>query len=675
MLGKLAVRNVKRSIKDYFIYMITVTVAFSVIFAFNSIAFSPDIIELSSTMENFKYGVIAASVVIVFVVGWLINYTMKFMYMKRSKEFGTYMILGIEKKDISKIFLLENIILGVLASFISFFIGLIFSSVLSLIVTKLFEMPYKVSFTIHLIPILLSIFYFILIYIFSLIRSRRRIKKMKIYDLLYFDKINEKKIWKKGKTRNIFFIISVILGIVGLIFVDLSFNEESFAGGSPLFLFIAFIPLIISIYGVTTTFGDFILSIVLKNKKLKYKNDNLFIVRNISSKIKTMGLTLGTLSLLTMLTLISLNVSMIMKDSLENNVNQVIPYDVIIESIYSNNDIDGSIEYNEEEKCNSYRNYIDKNFQIKDDIIYNIYTMNNTKIRDVIDDYGTIGRIEYDSYLKLSDYNKLLSMLGRKEITLNDGEYFIHGNKDTDKGLKKILDDDIKININNEELRPKNVSNEKFVTGWGMGNAFFIIVPDKYVSDMKILDRLNAIITEKKTTEEAAEEVYSEAGRISQIVYNEDDHSKFSVYEYDNVKVRGEYLAYNRSSITIISFSLVYIALIFVAVIGTILSIQTLSDSTKYKYRFNLLKKLGVSESTIHKTIRKQTFINFVFPIIYPIIIATITTFSVNRIFNVVTSQKYTHIYSLIFSIFIFLIIYLIYYIATYFGFKKNIKE
>ena len=93
MLRKLAIRNAKRSIKDYLVYLITVIMSFSLIIAFNLIVYSKDVRELSSMMMNFRLAVIEVSVLVVFVIGWLINYTMKFMLSKRSKEFGTYIIV------------------------------------------------------------------------------------------------------------------------------------------------------------------------------------------------------------------------------------------------------------------------------------------------------------------------------------------------------------------------------------------------------------------------------------------------------------------------------------------------------------------------------------------------------------------------------------------------------
>ncbi len=54
-------------------------------------------------------------------------------------------------------------------------------------------------------------------------------------------------------------------------------------------IFLCIILIIISIYGVAITLSDFILKIVLKNKKIKYSKDNLFIARTFSSKVKTMS--------------------------------------------------------------------------------------------------------------------------------------------------------------------------------------------------------------------------------------------------------------------------------------------------------------------------------------------------------------------------------------------------
>ncbi len=104
MLNKLAIRNVKRSSRDYIIYLITITIAFSLMFAMNLVSWSDAVVDIYDNMnDTFKSVVIFINVIVVFVICFLINYTTKFMFEKRSKEFGTYMLLGIKKKKNFKI--------------------------------------------------------------------------------------------------------------------------------------------------------------------------------------------------------------------------------------------------------------------------------------------------------------------------------------------------------------------------------------------------------------------------------------------------------------------------------------------------------------------------------------------------------------------------------------------
>ena len=159
MLGKLAVRNTKRSIKDYLIYLITVTIAFSLIFAFNLVASSEEVIELSTGMDTFKYILAFVNVVIIFVICFLINYTTKFMFEKRSKELGTYMLLGIRKKEIARLLVIENVLLAICALVLAIPLGFIFSQFffLALVVFLLIFYGVDTLFVVLLVILFISI--------------------------------------------------------------------------------------------------------------------------------------------------------------------------------------------------------------------------------------------------------------------------------------------------------------------------------------------------------------------------------------------------------------------------------------------------------------------------------------------------------------------------------------
>ena len=94
-------------------------------------------------------------------------------------------------------------------------------------------------------------------------------------------------------------------------------------------------------------------------------------------------------------------------------------------------------------------------------------------------------------------------------------------------------------------------------------------------------------------------------------------------------------MAQAKSFYAIISFLAFYIALIFIMATATMLAIQQLSDSEKYKYRYELLKKLGMSEKEINKTIFKQLLYYFAIPMILPIIISIPTILIVSQIFTI----------------------------------------
>ena len=163
MLGKLAYRNTKRNIKDYLIYLITVTASFSLIFAFNLVANSDEIVKLCSSMDAFKNSLFAVNILIIFVICFLINYTTKFMFEKRSKELGTYMLLGIKKKEIAHLVVIENILLGILAIVLAIPIGFLFSQFVSLVIVNLLGIPKTLFISLNFVSIGLLIIYFLTI--------------------------------------------------------------------------------------------------------------------------------------------------------------------------------------------------------------------------------------------------------------------------------------------------------------------------------------------------------------------------------------------------------------------------------------------------------------------------------------------------------------------------------
>lgn len=671
MLSKLAWRNAKRSFKDYIIYLITVTLAFSLVFSFNLIISSKDILELTHVMNSLQPAIIFVSFIVLFVIGWLIHYTMKFMLQKRSKEFGTYMLLGIEKKEIIKMFLIENLLLGIGCLLLSFFIGFVFGQFLTMIIMNIFELPYRVNLSFGIMPFLLTSGYFIIIYLFVLLRANRKIKKMKLQELLYLDKTNESKIYKQKKHRAIVFLISFVLGIIAfLLFHRGMIMSVKNLSVSPMpLIFGSLVLIIFSIYGVSFSFADFLTSLALKNKKWKYQKDHLFIVRQFTSKVKTMGFTLGTLSLLITLTFLALNVSNAFQGVFENQTESSAPYDIMIYNLYS--DTEEAIG-KENTSLTEYMDLIEANYTIEEQVTYNVYTNRTTTIRENISD-GVVGYQPFDCYLKLSDYNKLLQMRGMKPISMQQDEFYIHTFRDVSKEIANYLEEHPEITVNGTTLKSHGFTDYKYTTSWSRGSSYIVIVPDYVIDEQfEVINQITAINTKEETTEAFANELDE---KFPPKVYVEDQGEYETLISIQQTTVKGAIVNENRGMMTIISFSLMYLAFIFVAVVGTILSIQSLSDSTKYKYRYETLHKLGLNEKELNQTLQKQLIVFFIFPIIYPIFISILSSFSLNVLFQPFMTNDYSMLLYVVGNILLFLVIYLIYFLATYFSFKKNRKE
>ena len=657
MLGKLAVRNTKRNLKDYLIYLITITISFSLILAFNLIVSSEEVIKLSSGMNTFKSFLTFVNIVIVFVVCFLINYTTRFMFEKRSKELGTYMLLGIKKKEIARLLVLENILLGFLAFVLSIPLGFLFSQFVSLVIVKMLGIPEVIFISLNLISIGLLAIYFFAIYVLVLLNLLRRIRKMTVHDFLYFDKQNEKKMFRSDKKRNVIFIISIILGIASLFLWNSRCNFEKIVEQSTMtYMLISIILLIISMYGVSISCADMLLSVLLKSKKMKYQKDNLFVTRVFASKARTMSFTFGTLSLLILLSLLGLNFSSINKGMYKSSIEQTAPYDVHV--------------FDQEQPFDDFNEYlavIDEDYTINETFEYNVYRDQNHQLQSL---YADEQFYKFDPVMKLSDYNNLLKLRGMDTIELKENEYFLL----TDSQSLYIVEDnnDIKnLKISNRDLHLKGIDTKSFWLSMTSSGRFIAVIPDEYVEGLEILEEHFIVDTKEETTAKLEEKIQAELNHL--LVVEDEDGTTHD--EYYRVSVRGTAIEEQNSMTAIVASIALYIAFILISAVGTILAVQSLSDATKYKYRYQTLRRLGVNDKSLFKTIRKQLLILFGVPVVYSIIASFCMLTSINNVYHVLLESQYTYLFYFIGGLAIFFFIYGIYWIATYIGFKRNINE
>ena len=119
MLFKISFNNMKKSIKDYGIYFLTLVLGVAIFYMFNSLDSQQAMLQVSQSQKEIiklMIGMLSyISVFVAVVIGLLIVYANNFLINRRKKEFGIYMLLGMGKRQISRIILMETIFIGVIS--------------------------------------------------------------------------------------------------------------------------------------------------------------------------------------------------------------------------------------------------------------------------------------------------------------------------------------------------------------------------------------------------------------------------------------------------------------------------------------------------------------------------------------------------------------------------------
>ena len=330
MYFKLSLRNMRRSFKDYTIYFLTLIFSISLFYISNSIESQKVLLDLSDASKN-AFLIVSkimsvASKFIAIVVGFLIIYANNYLYKRRKKEFGVYMLLGMEKRDISKIIYLENIIIGFMSLVLGVIIGIIGSHLLSLFTASLFEVSLKeFVFIFSKEACIKTVISFAIIYIIIAIFNSKSIKGVKLITLLKAEKKNEKiKIENTFVSIAIFLLSLVCIGTAYYIVLDsgIASIDKNLARS-----------VILGILGTFLLFmslSKFLLKLFQINKKVYLKDINMFVLRQVSSKINTAFISMSCISLMIFVSICSLSAGLLINKGLSKDLDDLTHHDLTV---------------------------------------------------------------------------------------------------------------------------------------------------------------------------------------------------------------------------------------------------------------------------------------------------------------------------------------------------------
>ncbi|MDU6427331.1 MAG: ABC transporter permease [Clostridium perfringens] len=676
MYFKIALNNVRKSFKDYSIYFLTLTLGVCIFYAFNSIGDQKAFLELGKRQAEYinilQRLISGISVFISCVLGGLILYANNFLVKKRKKELGIYMTLGMGKNKISKILTYETALVGIISLVVGLGVGIIVSQGISAFASKLFEVSLSnYKFLLSTDAILKTVLYFGIIFILVMIFNTFVISKYKLIDMLTAAKKNEDiKIKNPILTAIIFFISLGLLGVAYKLVIKVGLNPTD-----SMFL----VSIVLGILGTLLLFfslAGFVLYVLQKNKNVYLKGLNIFVLRQMNSKINTNFLSMTVICLMLFLTISTLATGLSFKNALEKGLENTTPFDASA-TYYIDEDskiktAEESIKelgfkFNPEDKIVSYNEYKLEKTNLESLLNKNAEGKN---IKDIVEAMTYKGT----NAISISSYNDIRALSGEKPVSLANNEVLISSNLgEVENTLKNILKNNEKIEIDGKEYKIANnaligegkVIKEAFESTGMTNNFFTLIVPDNIVSNLKpIANKININFPKNSNEEERVQKLFNEYrdGVVDSGKYGfVNGYTKARIYEDNN------------GMTNIVLFIGIYLGVIFLISSTAVLALQQLSEASDSIDRYKSLRRIGVSQKMINKSIFTQVSIYFGLPLVVALVHSVIAIKVVNG-FLTMFNRPDIGVSSLVTAL-IMVIVYGGYFYATYTGYKSTVKN
>lgn len=687
MLFKLSLKNIKKSMKDYAIYFFTLILGVAIFYVFNAIEtqtvllnVTKDTRDIIQLMTNILSGV---SVFVSFILGFLIIYASRFLIKRRKKEFGIYLTLGMSKRKISMILFFETFLIGLISLAVGLGLGIVLSQLMSLLVANMFEADLtQFAFTFSSSAFVKTLIYFGIMYLFVMIFNTINISKCKLIDLLHASKKSERVKLKNSILCLIVFVLSAFM--LGYAYYLVTGGVKQLSDASVIFK-----PIVLGTLGTFLLFwsmSGLLLGLVTRVRKQYYKGLNSFTFRQISSKINTTLFSSSMICLMLFITICVLSSALSIKNSMTSNLKSLAPVDIQFSKALNltEEQVDKlSFKYHvnmiEDSKI-SLRETLQKlDFSIEENLTdvveFDIYKSGlllsdtlGSYYEEVFKKYPFLEFNSVETFVRLSDYNQLMKLYGRKTYTLDDDEYLLVADY---QEFVKIRNEALKRNtpivLSEQKYYPKfETCEDGFVYMNGTrANIGFFVVPDQAVEKL--------IVSDSIITANYRGQTDSEKERIESFVRNDMENHEY--VKYTGLEGSTKRYLYEASVGlgAMVTFIGLYLGIIFLMSSAAILALKELSESTDNKERFQMLRKIGVSEKMIHQALFRQIGIFFLFPLVIAILHSIFGIIFSNYILSVFGNKGLLP--SIVMTALFMVIIYGGYFMITYWCSKNIIKE
>ena len=656
--SKFALNNLVKNKRFILPYILSAIFTIASFYILTSLSLGKNLDKLPQGISATKQVLSLGVIVIAIFSAIFLFYTYSFLIKRRVREFGLYSVLGMTKKQIARILILETIFIAVITLVFGLAFGLLFDKLMLLVLLKLFTAGVSFGFVITPIAIFLTILLFGGIFFLLLIYTVVKISRLKIVALLKEENNGE----REPKAR---FILAILgLGLTGYGYYLAQTIQNPIK--AIMMFFVAVLAVIFGTYLIFMAVSITVLKLMKNNKTFYYKPENFISVSGLLYRMKRNAVGLANICILSTMVLVTMGTTSALYAGSEEAYNTHYPRDIIINGYRSTEGKLAEIEKSVKKATQ------DAGVEAKDLVSYNMLNvvgrLNGTEINYESEFTASFDKLKSIVVLELKDYNKV----SKEQKTLNNGEALLFIDKKGKYEANEITVQGVNLKIK-EKLTDFPGTLE--TTTANVIDTYYVVVKDN--TDVK---KIESALKKKLNMSDEEGEVYNYVGfNISDKTKEAKVIENFKKLEKEgNINIAGK--AENETNFkgffASFLFIGVFISMIFVVSQVVIMYYKQISEGYEDKGKFGIMRKVGLTDKQIKQSIRSQVLMIFFAPLAIATLHTVVAYPFIEKILKLfLATNNNVFLIALAVTIAVFSVFYLIVYLITSRIYYRIIKE
>ncbi|MCY9140308.1 FtsX-like permease family protein [Peribacillus frigoritolerans] len=644
-INQLILRNLKKNLKNYYLYVFALVFSASLYFAFVTLQYDPSLDEAEGTVKG-AASIKAASILLVGIVSIFLLYANSIFIKRRSKEIGLFQLIGMTKNRIFRILSVENLILYFCSVFLGIFVGFAASKLIIMILFKIMGVEAIATLNFSFQPLVQTLLVFSAIYLLIMLMNYAFIKRQTILSLFRVTSMTEGKVKKVSMVEMIIGLFGIILIIAGYV-VSSKLFDGAFTQMTELFMAMIFIlaTVIIGTYLFYKGSVSFIFNIIRKKKNGYLNINEVLSLSSIMFRMKSNAILLTIITTVSALAIGLLSLSYISYYSAEKSAQSNIPTDFSMTDMKDANAFKEALSDSKIDYDAKVIDVIQVDVNVKEIMETSLEGVNfdsDIMTVPVISDESVKGINLAEDETLFSGYSSMME----KIISLKDsGKIELKGKNEVIPQTYMGLNDDTFLSY--------------YFTSGGLPVA---------IVDQTIFDRLKKDV-DPKIQKVSSVNIGIDVKDEAELEKANDLFKKMSFKEEHVNDSQLEMFNTQKKNMGLIMFIVGFLGLTFLITSGCILYFKQMDESEGEKSNYTILRKLGFTRGDLLRGIQAKQVFNFGIPLVVGLLHSY---FAVQSGWFMFGTEVWT---PMIIVMALYTALYSIFGILSVFHYKKVIKE